>query len=173
VNKQDRTDDEIVERCEFLENAFSLFVENIEPYIAKAYEFQITDASAAALHLSRPILLDAVRNYFRDIDVYKWRNGFQEGALADNRKIGAFTTFWLSRKRPIYDDRDSSYAPFVNDDFALFTGLVIAEIEPHAARAHCDGKTYQQVVAALADANTTAESLIPIFTLFHGSGTIR
>jgi hypothetical protein len=162
-----RDDNEIAERCDFLQQAFDLFLEEIEPYIAKAYAFQISDARVTDLRLSQPILLDAVKTYFRDIDAYKQRHRFADDSLADNRKIGAFTTFWLARKRPIYDVNNSSYAAFVNDDFALFTGLVAAEVDPHGARAHNDGKTYQQLITALADCEATAEVLIPTFALFQ------
>ncbi len=168
-----RDSSEIANRCADLQAAFEKFIEGIEPYIAKAYEFQISDAVATSLHLSEPVLLDAVRSYYRDIDEYKRRHEFKNGARADNRKIGAFTTFWLARKRPIYDTRNSSYAPFVNDDFALFTGLVIAEVDPHVARVHGDGKTYQQLMAALADCDATAELLIPMFMLLHEKCTFE
>jgi hypothetical protein len=167
TSNESRDLSDIASRCEHLQAAFEIFIDGIEPYIAKAFEFQVSDATATSLHLSEPVLLDAVRSYYRDIDEYKRRHGFKNGARADNRKIGAFTTFWLARKRPIYDTRNSSYAPFVNDDFALFTGLVIAEVDPHAARVHCDGKTYQQLMAALADCDATAELLIPMFMLLH------
>ena len=107
--------------------------------------------------------MEAVVFYFRDMDRYKREHGFTEDSLANPIKVGAFTTYWLAVKRPIYDTHDEPYAPIVNDDFAIFTGLNMAEIDPHRARMISDGKLYDQVKSLLSAHKASPDSLVPLY----------
>lgn len=150
-----------------LEEAFKRFVRCIDCYISCYYEFQTTQVTGDGIRLSRTILMEAVVFHFRTIDRYKVEHDFPEGARANFAKVGAFTAYWLAVKRPLYDVKDEVYAPMVNTDFALFTGLTLAKIDPHQARVLLDGKIYDQIKNLLANHNATPDALVPLFETLY------
>lgn len=156
-------DQRVPQRCEALEAAFKLFLRQIDCYVACFYEYQTTQVSCLGLRLSKTVLFDAVASHFRDLDRYKAQHGFPEGARANAAKVGAFTTFWLAAKRPIFDTYDEPYAAVVNDDFAIFTGLSLAEVDPHQARMFADGRIYGQIKSLLSSHAATSDTLVPLF----------
>jgi hypothetical protein len=120
---------------------------------------------SSGLRISRKVLFDSVLHYFRDLNRYKQRNGFETGERANAVKVGAFTMYWLCTKRPIYDGHDTDYAAVINDRFAVFAGLIFAEIEPYAATEILDGRPYRMLLQLLADGSATSDGIVPIFEL--------
>jgi hypothetical protein len=163
----------IVKRCEMLEKQFNLFLKAIDNYVSCYYEFQTTQVTCVGLRLSKTILTETAVFYFRDMDRYKREHGFTGDSLANSIKVGAFTTYWLSVKRPIYDTQDEEYASMVNDDFAIFTGLSMAEIDPHSARILSNGALYEQVKSLLSGHKASADALVPLYASMHNQAPSR
>jgi hypothetical protein len=163
------TDLRIRDRCEDLERAFDMFTRRLDNYVSHYYEFQTTQVRCEGLKLSEPLLVDAVSHYFFDIDKYKERHRFSDGNLANWCKVGAFTTYWLATKRPIIDMHCEAYAPMVNDDFALYVGLTMANIDPLSLRMIRDGRVDGQLKSLLSSHTATPDALVPLFELLSSN----
>jgi hypothetical protein len=161
------TKNKIESRCNAIVLAFDAFNMQIEPYIACYWEFQTSQVTPIGLRISPVVLTATVISYLRDLERYKCETGFKPDALANSIKIGAFLTYWLAAKCPIYDTHQTPYAHVVNEDFALFAGMTLAEIDPHQARMICDSRVYKQLQHVLASSNGTPDMLVPIFEMLQ------
>jgi hypothetical protein len=160
---QDKYKIKIPSRCEAIEKAFAMYVAEIALY-SKSQHYEFIDP-LPSLKISKHVLFDAILHYFIDIDRYKNLNGFKDAELANSAKVGAFSTYWLSAKCPIYDVSDTKWAPIVNNKFALYAGLTFAEIDPHAASCFSDGRPYKQLMQLLSSKSGTPDSFVPIFEM--------
>lgn len=117
--------------------------------------------------MSQHVLFDAVLHYFLDLSRYKAFNGFQDGELANPVKVGAFTTYWLAIKPPIFDTKCTPWAAVVNNKFALYTGFTLAEIPPHNAAFLAESRPFTQCMQLLSNRVGTSDAFVPIFELFR------
>lgn len=159
----------ITTRCKTIEAAFEKFRAQIHHLNHSGdYDILMSNPSPAGFHMSQHVLFDAVVHYFRDLNRYKSQNGFSDSDLANPVKVGAFSTYWLSTKCPIYDTSDTKFASIINDHFAIFAGLTFAEIAPHKVSLLLKSKPYTQLKQTLSGRTTTPDSLVPLFELLAG-----
>lgn len=161
------TQKKIAFRCEVLEEAFNLYKAEIVEF-SKKQHYELADMSAdpSGLFLNQHVLFDAVLHYFLDLNRYKAFNGFKDGELANPVKVGAFTTYWLAIKSPIYDTKCTPWSSLVNNKFALYAGFTLAEIRPHDASLIADSRPYIQCMQLLSNRVGTSDGFVPIFELF-------
>jgi hypothetical protein len=162
MNKEN---DKRKDRCLAIVSAFENdFQRAIPVFTSHFWEFQTCpDVDQNRFYISKPIVIDAVSSYFRDLDRYKAANGFNEQELADFAKVGAFTTYWLAMSRPVYDTNQSRYAHLVNLDFAIFSGLTFAELSPLTIRRMGDGVIYRQLEQMLKHDAATPDAIVAIY----------
>jgi hypothetical protein len=160
---QDKYKIKIPKRCSAIEKAFAMYVDEIALF-SKGQYYEFVEPKPD-LKISKHVLFDTVLHYFIDIDRYKNLNGFKDVELANAVKVGAFSTYWLSAKCPIYDIADTSWAPIVNNKFALYAGLTFAEIDPHSASLVHEGRPYKQLMQLLSSKTGTPDSFVPIFEM--------
>lgn len=159
--------DKIVGRCQTIEDAFLVFSGTLDTYRSTiGYELSPPTLTTSGLVLSKPILFDAVLHYFRDLNRYKTRNGFEAGDRANEIKVGAFSMYWLATKRPIFDNKSTDYAPLINDRFAMFAGFSFAKIDPIAASLVLKSRPYHQLSQVLSDNSGSPDALVPLLELF-------
>lgn len=164
----------IASRCEVLEEAFKLYKAEIVAFNrSQHYEFIDMSSDPSGLEISQHVLFDAVVHYFRDLNRYKTFNGFKNGELANPIKVGAFSTYWLSAKAPIFDTKNSAWAALVNDRFAMYAGLTLADIPAHEASLLADSRPYTQCMQLLSNKVGTPDSFVPIFELFKLLFTVK
>lgn len=159
-------DSRVISRCGTIEKAFLKYIADIKASRDTLdIDMLAIVPDPSGLAISKHVLFDSVFYYFRDLERYKENNGFKEGERANAIKVGAFSTFWLASKCPIYDTKDSEWAPLVNNKFAIYTGLTLANIDPHAASLLDSSLPYKQLDQVLSNKTCTPDSLVPIFQL--------
>jgi hypothetical protein len=159
-------DTRISSRCKTIETAFNKFVEDLRIHREKT-SFDLLDIvpDPSGLTMNQHVLFDTILYYFRDLDRYKDHNGFGSGERANPIKVGAFSTFWLASKCPIFDNKGTKWAPLINNKFAIYTGLTLANIDPHAASLIDGSLPYKQLDQILSTKTCSSDSLVPIFQL--------
>ena len=137
------------------------------------YELREISSDPSGLTINQHVLFDAVLHYFLDLNRYKAFNGFTPKDLANNVKVGAFTTYWIAAKSPIFDNNGTSWSSQANSKFALYAGLTLAEIDPHKASLLAESRPYTQCMQLLSNRVGTADGFVPIFELFRLSCPFR
>jgi hypothetical protein len=165
------SDPRIKQRCEIIEKAFSMYVNDIRVSRDKMgnHIIDMLDVSPdpTGLTMSPYVLYDAVRCYFNDLERYKRSNGFGAEVLANPIKVGAFSAFWLANKCPIYDSKNTGWAPLINSKFAIYAGFTFADIDPdRAGKLGNKSLPLKQLDQILSNRSCTSDSLVPIFQLF-------